>query len=46
MTNKASSHQHGLSSANKQRPKSKLRNRQNKEKASIRKAERRFLKNS
>lgn len=43
MTNKSSSKQHGLSVAKMQRPKSKLRDRKNKEKARIRKAERRSL---
>ena len=46
MSNKSSSHQHGLSSASKQRPKSKLRKRANKKKANDRKAKRRSLKNS
>lgn len=41
MSNKSSSKQHGLHMANEQRPKSKLRVRKNKLKASIRKAERR-----
>ena len=44
MSNKSSSKQHGLHMANEQRPKSKLRVRKNKLKASIRKAERRSLK--
>lgn len=44
MSNKSSSKQHGLSVADRQRPKSKMRVRMNKEKAAIRKAERRDLK--
>ncbi|QQR84000.1 hypothetical protein IPJ72_02270 [Candidatus Peregrinibacteria bacterium] len=43
MTNRSSSKQHGLHSANEQRPKKKLRERANKEKANARKAERRAL---
>lgn len=44
MSNKSSSKQHGLSSAKIQRPKSKLRVRENKRKANERKAKRRSLK--
>lgn len=44
MTNAASSKQHGLTKVNKTRPKSKLRKRANKAKASVRKAERRAIK--
>lgn len=44
MTNAASSKQHGLASVHLQQPKSKLRFRKNKQKANIRKEERRSLK--
>ncbi|MBN2096486.1 hypothetical protein JW752_03765 [Candidatus Peregrinibacteria bacterium] len=44
MTNKSSSKQHGLHTVNRQQPKSKLRHRRNKAKASSRKAERRAAK--
>ena len=44
MTNRSASKQHGLHSVAHQRPKSKLRVRKNKAKASARKAERRALK--
>jgi hypothetical protein len=39
MTNKSSSKQHGLHSANEDRPKSKLRHRRNKAKARARREE-------
>lgn len=40
MSNRSSSKQHGLSSANEMRPKSKLRKRRNKAKARARRLER------
>jgi len=39
MTNRHASKQHGLSNVKAQQPKSKLRNRKNKAKAALRKAE-------
>ncbi len=43
MSNAANSHRHGLTKIHLTRPKSKLRKRANKEKARVRKAERRAI---